>query len=205
MKEARITAHAQERGRQRLGLHRSALQRTADRVLAEGITHAEATGQLKRYIDRLYLSHKPANAIRIYGEQVYIFHGVTLITVLPLPHNLRGLAAKIRGRGGHSPVRHGSYHSFTGSPPRPSSDGFSNPDPNRSDAVSTRVGGIDVSNSPAMFVGKQTPTAAFIRRRATQTKAVNTPDAHSDSASLREGKDAVVRREILRSQEDMAP
>ena len=93
---AHVTVHAQERGRQRLGLHRCALQRTADRVLAEGIKHSEVTGRLRRFLDRLYLSHRPANGIRIHGEQIYVFNGVILITVFPVPTEFRGALAKLR-------------------------------------------------------------------------------------------------------------
>jgi len=93
---AHITAHAHERGRERLGLHRSALERTAEIALREGFTQADATGQLKRYLDRLYFSQRSANNLRIHGENVYIFAGKTLVTVHPVPAQLRGHLRSLR-------------------------------------------------------------------------------------------------------------
>lgn len=93
---AHITAHANDRGKERLGLNKAALQRTAEIALREGFTHAEATGQLKRYLDRLFLSERTANNLRIHGEQVFVFHSETLITVHQVPNNLRGYLQRLR-------------------------------------------------------------------------------------------------------------
>jgi hypothetical protein len=94
----KITRHAMDRGRERLGLNDSALQRTAAIALDQGFRHADTKGQLHRYCDRLFLSHGTANNLRIHGEQVFLFSGVTLITVHPVPHNLRGGLAKLRAQ-----------------------------------------------------------------------------------------------------------
>lgn len=93
---ARITAHANDRGKERLGLNRAALLRTAEIALSEGFTHAQTTGQLKRYLDLLYLSERTANNLRIHGEQVFVFAGETLITVHQVPNNLRGYLQRLR-------------------------------------------------------------------------------------------------------------
>lgn len=83
--ESVITSHAEKRLRKRVGLNKSSLQKIADKALKYGISHSETSGSLRRYIDKLYLSERNANNIRIYGEHVYLFRGNTLITVFGLP------------------------------------------------------------------------------------------------------------------------
>lgn len=91
-----ITDHAEGRFRERVGLPKRLATRKAQEALERGITHAEASGQLRRYFDALYLSHESANNIRVYCGTVYIFSYDTLITVFPLPQNLRKIAVKIQ-------------------------------------------------------------------------------------------------------------
>lgn len=86
---AHLTQHAIERARERAGWTVDALQKMADRALEEGMTHAEARGQLKRYLDALYLRHGTANNLRIHGLFVFVFHASTLITFMHVPANLR--------------------------------------------------------------------------------------------------------------------
>ncbi len=85
----RVTNHAMKRFKQRVGLPKSACQRHAERAFAEGLTHAEVKGRAKRYLDHLYLQYGTANQIRVYGQFVYIFCGVVLVTVLGLPKSMR--------------------------------------------------------------------------------------------------------------------
>jgi hypothetical protein len=93
-----ITDHGLKRGKQRLGLSKQAIQKTAARALAEGVTHAEAVGQLKKYFDKLYFHNQSANNIRIWGDHVYIFRYDKLITVFPMPHTLKNRIKKIMKR-----------------------------------------------------------------------------------------------------------
>ena len=60
--------------------------------------YADTTGQLRRYLDKLYFHDRTANNIRIHGEQVFIFAGEKLITVHPVPRELRHTLAKVRAR-----------------------------------------------------------------------------------------------------------
>lgn len=89
-----ITDHSERRFKERTGLPKRLVTAKAQDALERGITHADTTGQLRRYIDKLYLSQKTANNVRIYCGSVYIFHYDTLITVLSLPPNLRKSAEK---------------------------------------------------------------------------------------------------------------
>lgn len=94
---ARVTEHARARGRERLSLGHSALQRTAEIVLRDGLWVDELTGALRRYCDDKLAGHPgKGNHLRIHGEQLYVFAGRTLITVWPLPHSFKGQLAKIR-------------------------------------------------------------------------------------------------------------
>lgn len=80
-----ITKHAEKRIKQRLGLGKKAVLRLAERALTQGKTHAEFTGGMKRFLDKVYLSHKTANNLRVLNYYVFIFCNDTLITVLSLP------------------------------------------------------------------------------------------------------------------------
>lgn len=84
-----VTRHAEKRIRQRLGINKKATERNAEKALQCGVTHAEATGQLCKYLDGIFLrNYKPTN----------LFRDTKLITVLPLPRNLWKLADKLQVR-----------------------------------------------------------------------------------------------------------
>ena len=93
-----ITDHAADRFRERTGLPKRLVTKTAQKALEQGITAADTVGQLRRYLDGLYLAHRSANNIRAYCGRVYIFHFDTLITVYDLPNNLRKQAEKAQRR-----------------------------------------------------------------------------------------------------------
>lgn len=84
-----VTNHAKKRFKQRLGLPKSACLKHAQTAFDEGVTHAEAKGRAKRYLDKLYLQHENANAIRVYGEFIYLFAGHVLVTVIAVPRSVR--------------------------------------------------------------------------------------------------------------------
>ncbi|MGV6830291.1 MAG: hypothetical protein ACWA5P_01855 [bacterium] len=83
-----ITTHAYGRAKERLSWKKPTLERMAERALLNGKTHAQSRGRLKKYIDKLWFKNKTANNIKIYGQNLYIFHGSTLITLYRLPNNL---------------------------------------------------------------------------------------------------------------------
>lgn len=91
-----LTDHAIERGWERLRLRRDPLERLAQRAHDEGTAHADTMGRLKRYVDALYFKRRTANNIRIYGHNVFLFNGQLLVTVHPLPNDLRKLADRLR-------------------------------------------------------------------------------------------------------------
>ena len=81
-----VTDHAAKRTKQRAGL---------PKALQNGIRHEETKGALRRYLDSVYLKRETANNIRIYCNNVYLFHNEMLITLYPLPPEFRRIATKL--------------------------------------------------------------------------------------------------------------
>jgi hypothetical protein len=95
---AALTAHSIHRGAERLNLNAESLQRAADKALEVGFQHWQATGPLRRYCDKLYLSHRTANNLRIHGNTVFLFSDEVLLTVHSVPGQLRHIVDKLRAR-----------------------------------------------------------------------------------------------------------
>jgi len=93
-----ITDHAFDRAKERLSMSRSAFIRISETAYEDGIVQKEVAGSLRRYLDKLYLSHKQAGNIRLYGENVFLFGGNVLITVFQVPPNIRKSALRIQKR-----------------------------------------------------------------------------------------------------------
>ncbi len=99
-----LTDHGRARGKERAGLSRRALERTACRALAEGVQPRDAAGSLRRYLDKISIAH-PGKRPRVHGQHVFIFgRNDALVTVMELPHEYRRAAAsalaKRRRKGG---------------------------------------------------------------------------------------------------------
>ena len=93
--DIRITDHAFDRIKERLGLSKKAAQRIALKAYAEGIQHEQTTGALRRYLDKIYISHGKSSGTRIYGEHLWLFREQTLLTVLYLPTELKRSAKSL--------------------------------------------------------------------------------------------------------------
>jgi len=93
-----ITDHAFDRAKERLSMSRSGFIRIAEIAYEDGIVQKEVAGSLRRYLNKLYLSHKQAGNIRLYGENVFLFGGNVLITVFQVPPNIRKSALRIQKR-----------------------------------------------------------------------------------------------------------
>jgi hypothetical protein len=81
-----ITQHAYDKAKERLALKKGSVNRLANKAFLVGRNRKEFSGQLGRYLDKLYNSHGTANNIRIYGHNIYIFSGDILITVYRIPN-----------------------------------------------------------------------------------------------------------------------
>lgn len=90
-----LTHHGEERMGERLGLSASASERLARRAWERGLKHGDTSGRLHRYLDGLFLAHRQATNLRVYGEHAYLFGSdEQLITVLLLPRELREAARR---------------------------------------------------------------------------------------------------------------
>jgi hypothetical protein len=87
-----ISNHAFERARERAGWSCPALSRMLERVFYDGVA-ASAPGRKIREFLGYYQQENPSRFARAYGEHVFLFphddDAAVLVTVLPLPHELR--------------------------------------------------------------------------------------------------------------------
>ncbi len=99
--EVIISRHAKKRLKQRV--HKN-VQSAANSAFNFGLENSELTSNLRKYIDRLYLSYQPTAADRyrngissfkIFNEYVYIFNDNVLVTVVQLPYKLVDLARRL--------------------------------------------------------------------------------------------------------------
>lgn len=92
MKGIVITDHAYERAKERCGWKEAVTDKMAKLAYEKGVNHEAAKGNLKGYIERLFMQYKTANNIKIYGEDVFLFSKNCLITIYHLPPDLKKLA-----------------------------------------------------------------------------------------------------------------
>lgn len=85
-----VTRHATQRGKARLGLSRHAVERLARRAFVEGHHQGEFTGQFARWLEEfLDLNPEKGHHLRIYGEHVWLFADLQLVTVFRVAAHLR--------------------------------------------------------------------------------------------------------------------
>lgn len=84
-----ITDHAYDRANERLSLTKDSFARLAMKAFELGITHADAKGRLRKYMDSLWFKYKSANNVKIYGENLFFFKDNLLITTYQIPHELK--------------------------------------------------------------------------------------------------------------------
>lgn len=84
------TNHSKKRIKERMGIPRKAIERQVKLALERGYSHSETKSNLKKYLDKIYLSHKIANNLKVYNNHIFLFNNNTLITVFKLPANLQG-------------------------------------------------------------------------------------------------------------------
>ncbi len=93
---AYVTKHATQRIKERAGLPKGVAVKNAERALRDGLRPEKTGGSLFRYLEKLYWKHQTADNIRVYCNNVYIFHGNLLITIFPLPPKYRKTADRLR-------------------------------------------------------------------------------------------------------------
>ena len=85
-----VTKHSKKRIKERMGLPKKSIQRQATLAIERGYSHRETKGNLRKYIDRVYLSHRQGNNIKVYNNHIFVFQNTILITVLKIPAKLQG-------------------------------------------------------------------------------------------------------------------
>lgn len=98
----KITKHAKIRIKERINIPKQSIDRTCLMVLEKGMSHKDATGRLRKYIDWLYFKYQKANNIKIYGEFTYLFYNQILITVIPLPSDYKNAVHKFFKKKEHN-------------------------------------------------------------------------------------------------------
>lgn len=88
-----ITDHAYVRGKERLGLSRKAVLRTAEKALNDGRLRTDFSGCLRHYLDSMFFHYGSRN-LRIYGQHIFVFDKAVLVTVLLVPHQFARAAIK---------------------------------------------------------------------------------------------------------------
>lgn len=85
-----LTAHADDRLKERLGLPKRARLSAAQRAFDQGRHHTDTRGALRRFLDDKWLKYQLADNVRIYAQHIWFFAGGTLITVYEVPKDLKG-------------------------------------------------------------------------------------------------------------------
>ena len=81
-----LTNHGKKRMHERMGLPKKAMLVGAERALKNGLDRTQLSGSLRRYIDSLYFQGNRKNTvIKLYGNMIYIFDRMVLVTTFPLP------------------------------------------------------------------------------------------------------------------------
>jgi hypothetical protein len=91
-----ITKHARKRVHSRVRVSGDMVGEVVQKAFKRGLRHNQTQGELRRFCDRLYLSQKQANNIRVYNKVVYLFRGKKLLTVINLPKELIQIEQQIR-------------------------------------------------------------------------------------------------------------
>ena len=84
----KVTRHAEKRIRERSGIPKRAIKRSAQLAFDTGYRHSETKGRLREFLDAVYLREGTANNMRVFGDKVYVFCNHTLVTVLQIPASI---------------------------------------------------------------------------------------------------------------------
>lgn len=94
-----VTKHGEDRMRQRLSTNKKNVSKEAAKALERGIRTSETTGNLRRYLDKLFYKNTHCTNIRVYNRNVFLFDTFgNLVTVFALPSSLQSAEDKIKKR-----------------------------------------------------------------------------------------------------------
>lgn len=90
----KITEHAIDRAKERLGINKEALERVCEKVIEFGISKQDVSGRLARYLDKISAVHKSGNNTRLWGEHIFVIQDDTLITILNVDKEFKNAVSK---------------------------------------------------------------------------------------------------------------
>ena len=95
---ATVTSHGDKRVRKRIGVNRSGVGSVAERAWQLGLDETTTSGKLKKYIFKIIAKNEYRLRIKIYGENVYIYDNLKLVTTYNLPTKLKKIAKQQKER-----------------------------------------------------------------------------------------------------------
>ena len=76
-----ITKHAYTRMKERNGWNKKA----AKRIYSDGVRPEQVKGYLKKWVNTKYEYRNDGDEYVLFGDKLYIFNGMTMLTVFPIP------------------------------------------------------------------------------------------------------------------------
>ena len=80
-----ITKHAYTRMKERNGWNKKAATRMVSRIYSDGVRPEQVKGYLKKWVNTKYEYRNDGDEYVLFGNKLYIFNGMTMLTVLPIP------------------------------------------------------------------------------------------------------------------------
>ena len=80
-----ITKHAYTRMKERNGWNKKAAKRMVSRIYNDGVRPDQVKGYLKSWVNAKYEYSNEGDEYILFGNKLYIFNGMTMLTVLPTP------------------------------------------------------------------------------------------------------------------------
>lgn len=90
MKDVRVSRHARDRIKERVGIPKKSSDRLVERVLERGVERHQTKGRLHKWLTSKYHDspRKDLTRIYVYGDKAYIIAGTTLVTVIQIPQDI---------------------------------------------------------------------------------------------------------------------
>lgn len=80
-----ITKHAYTRMKERNGWNKKAATRMVSRIYSDGVRPEQVKGYLKKWVNTKYEYMNDGDEYVLFGDKLYIFNGMTMLTVFPIP------------------------------------------------------------------------------------------------------------------------
>lgn len=89
------TRHGKKRIKERVGVPKSASSRQQELARERGLPHAKTSGRLSKWVTSVALNpNHTKGQYYIYNNNLFIYKTDKVVTVLPVPQNLRDLVVK---------------------------------------------------------------------------------------------------------------